>query len=312
MATLKQKLPPLTATVTFEAAARHLSFTAAANELNVTQAAVSRQIRHLEQHFGKPLFERAAGGLRLTAAGETFFRDIDQPLTRLAGTAQKLRRQVQANEIVVTSTLGYAEHWLTPKLAGFHRLYPDIRVRLLATDSDISRIEYVVDGMFSIGYGDNVDTRNAIVLCEEQVYPVCSPGYLQGSKPINGPADLPGASLISITADHWVNIGDEPTTWQSWFESCGMRVDTVDSTLAFNNDAFAVQAALSGQGITLGWDHLVRDYINSGQLLRLTDHVYVSGRKFYLFKTYTHGTPALDNFENWVKSMYATDDAGDL
>ena len=304
MPTLKKRLPPLTATVIFEAAARRLSFTVAARELNITQAAVSRQMRQLEDHFGKTLFIRAASGLKLTSAGEVFYHEIVDPLTRIANSADKVRRKTLENEIVVSSTLGYAEHWLTPRLGEFHRQHPDIKIRLLATDSDISHIEFVVDGMFSIDYGGNADSSNSILLCDELVYPVCSPDYLQQFKTVSKPEDLLDASLISIASEHWINIGDTPTTWHSWFNSCGITMEEISSEMSFNNDAFAVQAALRGQGVTLGWHHLVCDYIARGQLVKLTDHVYTSGRKFYLFKNYTNATPALDDFERWIKALY--------
>ena len=294
----------MTATVIFEAAARHLNFTTAAQELNVTQAAVSRQMRHLEDYFGKYLFIRESNGLSLTLAGEAFYHDIEDPLIRIANAAEKARRRLKENEVVFTSTLGYAEHWLTPKLAEFHRQNSAIKVRLLATDSDVSHIEFAVDGMFGINYGESVNTNNAILLCDELVYPVCSPDYLQGFKVVSKPENLLEASLISIAPEHWLNISDDPTTWQTWFKSCGVSVDEISSSQSFNNDAFAVQAALRGQGVTLGWHHLVCDYIEAGQLVKLTTHVYASGRRFYLFRNYIHPTPALDIFERWVSAMY--------
>jgi len=305
MTTLRKKLPPLTATVIFEAAARHLSFTGAARELSVTQAAVSRQMRHLEDHFGKKLFNRAADGLSLTAAGELFYHDIEEPLIKIANSAGRMRKQVQNNEVVISCTIGFAELWLTPKLIEFHQQHPQVKVRLLATDSDIRHIEFVVDAMFSINYGGKASPGNAIPLCDELVYPVTSPEYLKRLKPVSHPADLLQASLISIAPEHWINISDEPTTWQSWFESCGVETDEIFSALSYSNDGSAVQAALRDQGITLGWHHLVRDYVAAGQLVKLTDQVLASGRKFCLFKNYSEPTQALELFERWIKSMYA-------
>ena len=294
----------MTATVAFEAAARHLSFTRAANELNVTQAAVSRQMRHLEDHFGRKLFNREVNGLSLTETGEAFYREIQEPLFKIANSANRVRRQPLENEVTVTSTIGFAELWLTPALIEFHRLHPDIRVRLLATDSDIRHMEFVVDAMLSIDYGNSAEQADAIPLCDEQVYPVCSPTYFEAAGRLMEPGDLLSASLISIAAEHWLNISDEPTTWQSWFESCGLVVDDVYSALSYSNDASAVQAALRGQGVTLGWHHLVRDYVESGQLLRLTDHVLISGRRFCLFKTRSRPGMALELFERWIQSKY--------
>jgi LysR family glycine cleavage system transcriptional activator len=305
MPNLRKKLPPLTATVIFEAAARHLSFTRAARELSITQAAVSRQMRHLEEHFGKKLFNREPNGLSLTAAGDAFYHDIEGPLIRIANSAARIRRQFQENEIVISSTIGYAELWLTPMLIEFHQQYPDVKVRLLATDSDIRHIEYVVDAMFSINYAAETIPGNAIPLCDELVYPVASPDYLQSFDSISSPEDLLQASLISIAPEHWINISDEPTTWQSWFESCGVATDEIFSILSYSNDGSAVQAAIRGQGVTLGWHHLVRDYVSSGQLVKLTDHVLASGRKFCLFKNYAQSTSALDLFESWIKSLYS-------
>lgn len=305
MSTLRQRLPPLTATVIFEAAARHLSFTGAARELSLTQAAVSRQMRHLEDHFGKKLFNRAADGLSLTTAGELFYHDIEEPLKKIANSAGRIRRQTEDNEVVISCTIGFAELWLTPKLIEFHQLHPEVKVRLLATDSDIRHIEFVVDAMFSINYGSRIDPVNTIPLCDEWVYPVTSPDYLESLDSISHPADLLQGSLISIAPEHWINISDEATTWQSWFASCGVVVDEISSALSYSNDGSAVQAALRGQGITLGWHHLVRDFVETGQLVKLTDHVLSSGRKFCLFKNYSQSTPALELFDRWIKSTFA-------
>jgi LysR family glycine cleavage system transcriptional activator len=304
MPQLRKQLPPLTATVIFEAAARLLSFTRAAQELNITQAAVSRQMRHLEEHFGKLLFNRVANGLSLTTAGEVFYRDIEDPLIKIANSANRIRRQLHENEISVSSTIGFAELWLTPRLIEFHQQHPEIKVRLLATDSDIKHIEFVVDAMFSIDYGSNVNRSNKISLCDEIVYPVCSPDYLRDIKKLSEPENLIDASLISIAAEHWINISDKPTTWLSWFASCGVSVDEISSAFSYSNDASTVQAALRGQGVTLGWHHLVRDHIESGQLVKLTNHVLTSGRKFCLFKSNTQSTTALVLFERWILSRY--------
>ena len=305
MAILRKSLPPLTATVTFEAAARHLSFTLAAKEMHVTQAAVSRQIRLLEEHFGQKLFHRDNNNLQLTRAGELFFSDIKHPLAEIANAAQKIQYQANKDELIIACTIGFSDLWLTPKLADFRRIYPQVNVRVVATDSDIDHLNYIVDGMFSVSYGNNANLEQSFYICDELVYPVCSPDFLAGQPELQRPQDLLAQTLITVSNEHWDNIETAPINWDVWFKSCGIHELPQSYGLSFSNTANAVNAALLGHGIALSWHHLVADLVEQERLVQLTNHVLDQQRGFYFYcNKHQHSQDSMAKFSQWVLDSF--------
>ena len=262
---------------TFEAAARHLSFTRAAEELKVSQPAVSHSIRQLERYLGVPLFERRHRALELTEEGRKLFRDVSIGLTHIYHSAQTLRHSRGAsNQVTISISTAFATYWLLPRMAIFRQAHPDIDLRFQTTDRDL---DLSAEG---IGIGIRLGTGNwphydAWHFVDEKVFPVCRPDYLTQCVPLQTPADLLEATLIHLEEPHRSRI-----TWNDWFRYFGIEAETTTRGLKLNDYSIVIQAALEGQGIALGWKHIVDKLLERGDLVRPIDATYVSQNSFYV------------------------------
>ena len=248
----------------FEAAARHLSFTKAAAELNVTPAAVSHAIRELELDFKVRLFERSSRVVRLTPAGETLSRAVAEGLGTIGRAVQRLRAVDGRPKLMVTTSPSLAAKWLVPRLDGFLERHPEVDVRI-----DVSQrlADFAEDGVdIAIRFGTG-DYPGLVVerLFEESVFPVCSPNVLKSKHPLKEPRDLKHHTLIHIDWDaQWATWPN----WAMWLRAAG--APEVDATrgLHLSQTALALQAALDGHGIALGDSTLVADDLTAGRLVR--------------------------------------------
>lgn len=281
MRRLRRKLPSLTGLITFEAAARHLSFTNAAAELHVTQAAVSRHIRTVEQLLGTSLFHRRHRALELTAAGRKFHQAVNMGLEHIANVADEISAMRSSGQVTVAATLAFASFWLMPRLALFRKAFPDIDVRVLASDRSSELQADGVDIAFTCGDAHSAG-HEAHFLFTEEVFPVCSPGYLKDRPPIRTPEDLLHQTLLHLDEEHWTKIGWSPISWQLWLEKNGIKAVPEQHGLWFNNYLMVVQAVLDGQGIALGWRHLISDLLARGALVQPVEGVLNSQRGYFL------------------------------
>jgi LysR family transcriptional regulator, glycine cleavage system transcriptional activator len=248
----------------FEAAARHLSFTKAAAELNVTPAAVSHAIRELEQDFKVRLFERSSRVVRLTPAGETLSRAVAEGLGTIGRAVQRLRAVDGRPKLMVTTSPSLAAKWLVPRLDGFLDRHPDADVRI-----DVSQrlADFGEDGVdIAIRFGTG-DYPGVVVerLFEESVFPVCSPSLLKSRHPLKEPRDLRHHTLIHIDWDaQWATWPN----WAMWLRAAG--APEVDATrgLHLSQTSLALQAALDGHGVALGDSTLVADDLAARRLVR--------------------------------------------
>lgn len=248
----------------FEAAARHLSFTKAAAELNVTPAAVSHAIRELELDFKVRLFERSSRVVRLTPAGETLSRAVAEGLGTIGRAVQRLRAVDGRPKLMVTTSPSLAAKWLVPRLDGFLERHPEVDVRI-----DVSQrlADFAEDGVdIAIRFGTG-DYPGLVVerLFEESVFPVCSPNVLKSRHPLKEPRDLKHHTLIHIDWDaQWATWPN----WAMWLRAAG--APEVDATrgLHLSQTALALQAALDGHGVALGDSTLVADDLTAGRLVR--------------------------------------------
>lgn len=265
MQSLRKRLPPTRALVVFEAAARHLSFTRAAQELYLTQAAVSRQIRLLEQDLGVVLFHRENRSVRLTQEGQRLSRTVAMALGHIAETADALRRIHDAPHINLHTTTAFGALWLMRRIGRFRAAFPDIQLRLVSSDEQVDLPGGGIDLSISYGRGPaDWPGIDATRLLEDELFPVCSAG-LAGSLPDSfGIHDLPGQTLLHLEA-----VEPDWMSWSAWFRQMG--VDAGASAApgpSFNNYLVLLQAAQEGQGIGLGWRRLVQPYLDAGQLVR--------------------------------------------
>jgi len=292
---IRRQLPPLTALTVFEAAARLSSFTRAAEELGVTQAAVSRQIHLLEEDFGFPLFLRSHRKVVLTESGRSLAAAASGAFDLLTEAVTDLRRGGASNELTISATVAFSHFWLVPRISEFSRQHPEINLRIVTQDNlpDLERGE--IDIAFRFGSGMWHD-GHADALFEDEVFPVCSPGFLRSAGVIRAPADLIEHSLISNETDHPMWIG-----WNEWLPAFGVAVPRRALGLRCSFYTEAIYAALNGQGIALGWKHLVRDLLEQNRLVRLTDAaIKPMGAYFLVVPTRRRDKESVRLFKGWL------------
>ncbi len=258
------RLPALDLLVGFESAARHLSFTKAGTELFLTQSAVSRQIKELEDQLGVPLFERRHRALVLTEAGQQFYASAAQVLTTMRSATEKLRTRSgrRRRPLSVTTTNSFASLWLIPRLAGFTRDHPGVDVRIMA-ETRVQDLER--DGLdVAIRHGPaSLAGPGAVRLFGERVFPVCSPKLLNKT-PLEKPADLARHVLLQYDDPD----GRHPWLhWKTWLEVERMADLRPAGTLAFSGYEQIIPAAVAGHGVALGRSPLVKDLLGSGDLV---------------------------------------------
>jgi len=260
-------LPPLNALRAFEAAGRHLSFRKAAEELNVTPAAISHQVKALEAFCGAPLFRRLTRALLLTDTGQVALPLLAEGFDRLAEAAAGMQSQEDGPLLTVSVTPSFAAKWLVPRLDRFRAAYPDFDIRVDATDRLIDFARDTADVAIRYGLGEYPGLR-ADCLMSEVSAPVCSPRLLEGPHPLCAPADLRHHTLLHVD---WT-VEDEATpSWRMWLLAAGAH--GIDATRGprFNQESMVVQAAIEGHGVALGSNVLVDDDVAAGRLVRPFD-----------------------------------------
>jgi LysR family glycine cleavage system transcriptional activator len=259
----RNAMPALDLLVGFEAAARHLSFTKAGEELNLTQSAVSRQIKELEDQLGVALFQRRHRALALTEPGQQFYAATAQVLTTMRAATERLRTQAgRKRPVSVTTTHSFAALWLIPRLAGFTRDHPGVDVRITA-ETRVQDLER--DGLdIALRHGPSaLAGPDAVRLFGEKVFPVCSPKLLK-KKPLQKPADLRHHVLLQY---------DDPDVrhpwlhWKTWLEVERLADLRAAGTLSFSGYEQIIPAAVAGHGVALGRSPLVKSLLDSGELV---------------------------------------------
>lgn len=276
---LKKRLPTPNALVTFEAAARHLSFTRAAAELFVSQAAVSRQIRRLEDRIGKELFQRRHRRLALTEPGNRLFHAVAFGFGHIAEAIDGIVG-ARHEQIHVATTVAFATYWFAPRLGEFRAAHPDADVRVLASDRIEDQLTDAVDLALVCGKR-NIPGWSMARMFSEVVFPVCSPEYLE-RHPVSGPADLPNHALLHLDRRHWDDVGWSPIDWTIWLDKFGIAYQPPHPLVTFNNYPMLVDAALNGEGIALGWRHLSERHLAEDRLVRPVDEEWDFERSYYL------------------------------
>jgi len=271
------RLPPLNALRAFEAAARHLSFTKAAAELHVTQAAISHQIRTLEEHLGVPLFQRRNKAVLLTEAGQLCLPGVRDGFARLAEAVDSVRQLEATNILSVSTPPSFAAKWLVPRLERFRSANPDIEVRIDASTQLVDFTRETIDVAIRYGAG-NYPGLTTEPLFETQAFPVCGPRLRKGPHALRTPQDLKWHTLLHTD---WLARGDEPD-WRMWLLAAG--VPDVDWTRGpqFNDGAVAIQAAIEGQGVALGRSLLVAADLKAGRLVRPFELSVAGPFRYYL------------------------------
>ncbi|WP_158970554.1 LysR substrate-binding domain-containing protein [Chachezhania sediminis] len=276
MSTLRRNLGSLTALLTFEAAARHGSFTDAADELGVSQAAVSKQISALEAAVGRPLFERLHRGVRLNSDGTALAEVAGQSFGALAEALQALRRQGAAREVSIHATMTITQLWVMPRLPAFTTAHPEITVRIISQD-ELLRLDRT-DISMAIRYGNGNWTDGRVIhLFDARIYPVAAPSFL---------ARHPGLTVEQVVREGLIIDYGKPTDtfidWPEWLAAVGLPPIRPAALLHFTQPVDAAQAARFGQGVALAWSGLSGGMEENNDVVRLDDREMRAPDSFWL------------------------------
>lgn len=298
---MQKKAPVyLNALRAFEASARHGSFSAAAEELNVTAAAVGQLVRGLEEWLGMPLFHRSTSGktrLKLTEPAESALPDIRAGLDRLGIGLQRLHESTTSGILNVTVSPAFAAKWLMPRIDRFQARCPDTDIRI---ETSLKLADFKAQGLdIGVRYGDGTwPELIAEKLMDEDVFPVCSPGF-HTAHDLASPQDLQNAPLIhDLSVDPSVGfIG-----WPAWLEAADVTGPPPQRGMRINNSAAVLQAAIEGRGIALARSILAHDDLAAGRLKRLFPDVRVASKLAYyvVYRTEYAALPKLKAFRDWL------------
>lgn len=255
---MSRPLPPLNAVRAFEAAARLGSFVAAANELHVTQPAIGRHVKALEDNLGAALFERTPRGVLLTAAGQHYFEQVSVALQMIAEASVDLRARARKPSLRLVAVPGFASRWLRPRLAAFRQLHPGVRISLEFNASFSDPAEHDAD--LGIGYGEPEDYKGVVhSLVRPPIFPVCAPQFLaQMQLPLRSVAELVKYPLLHEDDGAW---------WGQWLRACGVRAKA-HADVAYDSADQVIAMALAGEGIALCNHYLVEHELHKGLLVR--------------------------------------------
>ena len=292
----RRRLPSMTSLVVLEAVARRLSFTKAAVELNVTQAAVSRRIHGLEQELGFALFRRLHRRVELTERGRILAGVLSQSFNLIDQTIANVRTHSEEDELVIGATLAFTQLWLLPRISDFRQLHPDTKIRLISQDTPIDIERDMVD--LAIRYGDGVwpDGRS-MLLCEDDIFPVCSPNYAASCRLPETVGELLEHTLLDYESPNpgWVG-------WKEWL-SAFSAAQTGRPLLRLSYYTEVIHAALAGHGIALGWHCLVEDLLRQGRLCRVSAlHMRTRSAYFVVVPNREDLKSNTQAFVNWLGS----------
>lgn len=301
---MPRKLPPLNGLRAFEAAARHSSFARAAEELHVTPAAVSHQIKGLEAWLGVILFRRLPNGLLLTTAGRAYLPGLTDGFDRIARSTAELRGRDLGGRLTVSVLSSFAGLWLAPRLGRFREAYPDVELFLRAetrlVDFDRDTVDLAIRYVTAID-GGLVSER----LMEETLGPVMSPALLERLGPVTEPAALLDLPLIH---DADVTGGEVAVSWRSFFATAGIDPpQDLDRQMRINDTGVAVAAAVAGQGVIMGRSALIADHLAAGRLVRPLSIQIQAAQAYHLVSTETGwNDPRVLAFTDWLRQEALT------
>jgi LysR family transcriptional regulator, glycine cleavage system transcriptional activator len=286
-------LPSLNGLRAFEAAARHMSFTRAAAELNVTQTAISHQIRRLEEQIGIPLFIRRNRALELTREAQDYLPSIRSAFEDLHRATARLRRADPDGRLTVSTTVSLATKWLVSRVAAFQDANPGFEVRITTSTHLVDFRREEVDAAVRYGLGVWPGMR-AHWLMAEQTFPVCSPYLLKDEQPLRSPEDLAHHTLLHSTVSR--------EDWQLWLTAAGLPSSIATRRgMTFDQSFMALQAAMDGLGVALGRFHLVEGDIAAGRLVAPFDVVLPQDAGYYVVSPEaTADTPKITRFRDWL------------
>jgi DNA-binding transcriptional LysR family regulator len=277
MQSLKKLLPSASALVVFEAAGRHENFSRAAEELAMTQAAVSYAVRSLETQLGVRLFQRSHRAVALTETGSRFHADVSAGLARIQKSAEQIRAKGRETNVTLSASTAFASMWMLPRIPKLREDLPDIDLRIQTSVRDLELDEEGIP--LGIRGGDPAAWPNyhAALLAPEVVNAVASPAFIESH---GMPATI--AALAQLRLIHLEEPARVACDWKEWFESAGHEYRPQSRPLTINDYVLVIQAALAGEGVALGWRHLIERQMASGALVPVSSHVFETGSDFHV------------------------------
>jgi putative choline sulfate-utilization transcription factor len=286
----------------FEAAARHRSFTAAAVELGTTQPAISQQIKRLEEQLGARLFDRIYRGIELTEGGAILFEQVQLGLQNIDAGLSAISTQQQHEVLQVATDFAFAAYWLMPRLHRFHEANPNVDVSLVTSERNHNMLRNDIDVAILFGDG-RFKQGESHWLFSEEVFPVCSPQLLKERA-----LPLPAQALLELPLLHL--RGENSSNWFDWsglFRELGISTPPAPGQLRFDNYTLLIQAAIGGQGVAIGWRHLVDNLLSQGLLCRPIAETTLSRLGYYVVLPQRKRRGALiQQFVDWLMAEQAS------
>jgi LysR family glycine cleavage system transcriptional activator len=292
----RRRLPPLNALRAFEAAARHLNFSRAADELSVTPGAVSQQIQNLEDYVGAPLFKRTPKGLLLTDAAQTALPALREAFDRLAEAASLLTAAVDGRRLTLTAPPSFAAKWLVPRLGAFEQAHPQVDVWLSAGIELVDLTAGEVDVAIRYGAG-RYPGLEVTRLISETVIPVISPEFAK-EQPLDTPEDLKNHILLH---DGSPDLDDSCPDWPMWLAARGLRGVDGNRGPRFNQSSLVIEAAVNGRGVALAKRTLAQADLDAGRLIAPLQIATAVDFAYYLVHPKAKGRlPQVKAFIGWI------------
>jgi LysR family glycine cleavage system transcriptional activator len=273
-----RKLPPLNSMRAFEAAARWLSFAKAAEELHVTPAAISQQIKQLEDYLGITLFHRMTRAIKLTEEARAVLPLMTEGFDKLAEAIERLSKEEESGRLTVSTTPTFAAKWLLQRLPDFSDRYPEIDLRLDATmvPREFDRDDIDVGVRLSLGDHPGLHVSR---IFDEEFSPVCSPRLLAGEKPLNKPEDLKHHRLLHVD---WGYLNFAMPDWRMWSKAVGIEGLDLEHGSHFTIESMCIEAAINGSGVALVSHHAIAEDLKAGRLVKPFDLALPADLSYWL------------------------------
>jgi LysR family glycine cleavage system transcriptional activator len=307
------KMPSLRAVKCFVAAARYQSFTRAAETLCVTQAAISRQIRELEDHLGTPLFKRVGRSVELTAAGSIFFDAAQLSFINIAQSAERIQNghgNSTRRNLTLCCTPALAGLWMSSRLPNFFSANPDIGLNMVTTQNFLTLEPGIHPDIFITKMSRVRDGYVSTPLFHDRIYPVCSPDYLDAHPEIRTVEGLRNGVLLDLTPYGRSQVA-EHVDWSVWLSMHHLDIEDRTSSAPYhftaNDYNLLMQLVLNGQGIALGWDHLVGALVGQGRLVKPVEQEVVleESRHYLAYREDKADDEAVCRFRDWFMCQTA-------
>jgi LysR family transcriptional regulator, glycine cleavage system transcriptional activator len=295
---MNDNLPPLSALRAFEAAARHTSFSKAAEELFVTPAAISHQIHALEQDLGVRLFHRLNRSIELSASGRVLLPGLVEAFAEIRASVRRLRAHNDTGSLTMTASPSFAAKWLVLRLHRFQERCAEIDVRISATDEvvDLTKGDFDIAIRYGSGHYPGLDVE---LLFTNEVFPACGPQLLANGPPLRTPDDLRHHALIH---DQAIERDPLVPTWPMWLKAAGVKDVPPTAGLSFNNMSLALDAAIAGHGVVLAYSTIAAADIAAGRLVRLFSLALPDQFAYYIVTALgALERPKVRAFRDWLR-----------